>query len=48
MVAKGDYHFNRETLKNKFSEKEIAIIKLICQEYSNKQIAHLSCFPRFF
>ena len=39
MVADGNYSAYKKT-KPQFSEKEIAIIKLISHEYSNKEIAH--------
>ena len=38
MVAKGNYSSYKK-LKTEFSEKEITIIKLISNEYSNKEIA---------
>lgn len=38
MVAKGEYNLHKSLLQQ-FSAKELEIIKLICEEYSTKEIA---------
>jgi DNA-binding NarL/FixJ family response regulator len=45
MIASSKYNPNKKSPKPQFSEKEIEIIKLICEQFSNKEIAsklHLS------
>jgi DNA-binding NarL/FixJ family response regulator len=39
MIAHSNFNPYKKTTKPSFSEKEITIIKLICEEYSNKEIA---------
>ena len=40
MIAKSNFNPYKKTIKPEFSEKEISIIKLICEEYLNKEIAN--------
>jgi Response regulator containing a CheY-like receiver domain and an HTH DNA-binding domain len=39
MIANSDFHPFKKKIKPDFSDREIEIIKLICKQYSNKQIA---------
>lgn len=38
MIANSTFNPYRKTVRPEFTEREIAIMKLICKEYSNKQI----------
>ena len=39
MIANSNYNPNKKSIKPVFSDKELLVIKLICQEFSNKEIA---------
>ena len=39
MIARSNFNPYKKISKTEFSEKEIAVIKLICEQYSNKEIA---------
>lgn len=39
MIADSSFNPNRHTNKPEFSEKEINVMRLVCQEFSNKEIA---------
>jgi DNA-binding NarL/FixJ family response regulator len=39
MIANSNYNPNKKSVRPVFSDKEIKVIKLICKEYSNKEIA---------
>ena len=39
MIARSNFNPYKKTIRPDFSEKEIAVIKLICEQYSNKEIA---------
>jgi DNA-binding NarL/FixJ family response regulator len=39
MIAQSNYNPNKKSIKPVFSEKELTVINLICQEFSNKEIA---------
>jgi len=38
MIAKSTYNPYKKKLKSEFTEREITIIKLICQQFSNTEI----------
>jgi DNA-binding NarL/FixJ family response regulator len=47
MIAESNFNPNRRTRKPEFSEKELSVIRYICQELSNKEIAfHLKLSVR--
>ena len=39
MIADSSFNPNRRPVKPEFSEKEINVMRLVCQEFSNKEIA---------
>jgi DNA-binding NarL/FixJ family response regulator len=41
MIAQSNYNPYKKSIKPVFTEKEVNVIKLICQEYSNKEIADM-------
>ena len=47
MIARSNFNPYKKTIKPEFSEKELSVIKLICEQYSNKEIAqHLALAKR--
>jgi two-component system response regulator NreC len=41
MISTSTFNRHKKSIKHKFSENEISVIKLICEENSNKEIVDL-------